>query len=294
VDLYFVLPFAHECLQQPHDSAIWLGWLTNSELVTYIAATTVLDAVSTGLVIEGTCNVQSWIEYVVADQLDIPVIQQWRIYDAPAAGGNQAVLEAVGSAGGLSNVKDGSRIAGIFELHDLLGFGGADGADNITSVAIPQLGQDVTVHIDGFFSSYRRIMGGRRGPGSGVGTTIIHDGGGNPHTLEATPNAQLHASTALYTPWRAPGTNAQLTKMPKFAGDLRIVRTFTTAPSSGRHRFALNEFRELHPSKKDDLLRRAGAQGAKLERNMFRHDLGDVVASRRFGKLDALPERVLR
>lgn len=258
VDQYFVQPFAHELLQKPHHAAPWMGWLAGGKHTVYIAGTAILDSLSTGLVLEATCNVQSWIEYVVSKKLLIPHFGQFHVYETPAAGGTTALLQGVGTNNGLSDVKDGSRLAALLELSDQKGMGAADGADNITSVTIPQLGQDITVNVDAFFAAFRGLVGGHRGPISGVSTTIVHDRSGNPEGMAATPNATMNTATAMYTPYRAPGRDTQMTKIPKFFGELKVIRSFTTAPTSGRHRFATLEFREFSNAKKREMVARTG------------------------------------
>jgi hypothetical protein len=286
VDQYFVIPFAQETLNKPHHCSPWLGWLQGTKITFNIGATTCLDAVSTGVVIEATTNVRCWIEYFVSNELVIPTIAQFHVYDSPAAGGSRALLQGIGSPNGLSDVKDASRLAALFELTDIKGMGAADGADNITSVSIPQLGQDVTTNIDAYFAAYRALIGGHKGPVSGNLTTIIHDRAGNPETMVATPNATMNTATAMYTPYRAPGRNSELTKIPKFFGDLQVIRTFTAAPASGRHRFLTLEYRELGEAKKKELIGRTGKGGGTMER-IF---LGKMPE--RAGELAALPQRV--
>lgn len=286
VDLYFVQPFAQEFLFKPHHASPWMGWLNAGKHTVYLAASTVLDSLSTGLVLEATTNVQCWIEYVVSPKLHIPHFPQWHVYEAPAAGGTTALLQGVGTANGLQDVKDGSRLAALLELSDQKGMGAADGADNITSVTIPQLGQDVTVNVDAFFAAFRRIVGGHKGPVSGVATTIVHDRAGNPEGMSATPNGVMNTATAMYTPYRAPGRDAQISKMPKFFGELKIVRTFTSNPATGRHRFACLEFREFSQAKKAEMLARTGKPVKGVSR------IYSSKVPERPGEIAVLPEQV--
>ncbi len=258
VDHYFVIPYANELLRKPHHCAPWIGWLVNTKVKLYLAASTVFDSLSTGAVTKATTNVQMWVETVIASRPHLPTLAQFHLYESPAAGGTTATLIGIGMANGLSDVKEGSRLAQLFELTDVKGMGAADGADNITSVTIPQLGLDTVTNVDAFFAAYRRAMGGHRGPVSGVATTIVADRAGNPEGMSATPNGVMNTATAMYTPYRFMGRDAELTKIPKFVGDLKIVRSFTSNPASGRHRFVTLEFRELGEQKKGELKERAG------------------------------------
>lgn len=305
LDMYYVLPMAHECMDRPHHSAVWLGWLNATKVVTYVGTAAAVDPLSTGAVLKAPTSVRTWIEYVVSNELVMPTMNQWVMYETPATGGTTAIVNGIGTANGLQDVLDGSRVAGMFELMNINSMGGSGTADNITSLTIPQIAQDVTVNIDALFAAYRRVIGGHQGPISGVGAFTIAgqvitnaavlDRGGNPNTMASGTgtNNRLNSANAMYVPYRAPGRNAMLSKMLKFFGDLKITRTFANVPSSGKFRFVFNELRELGPAKKQELIGKTG-RPASLEKihSQGSTDGGAKRTMNTTRKQAVLPERV--
>lgn len=294
VDMYYVLPMAHECYDRPHHFAVWLGWLNATKVTTYVATAAVVDPLSTGAVLKAPTSVRTWIEYVVSNELIMPSMNQWVMYETPATGGTTAIVNGIGTANGLQDVLDGSRVGGLFELSNLLGLGGATTMDAYTSLTIPQIAQDVTVNIDAYFSAYRRAMGGHQGPIAGV-NGVVQDRASNPQTMGATTavNNRMNTSASLYLPIKAPGRSAMLSKQLKFFGDLKITRTFSSVPSSGKFRFVTNELRELGPAKKQEMIGKTG-RPATLEKI---HSSGSTDAGGKRGmnttrKQAVLPERV--
>ena len=335
---YQVLPFAHELFTKPHHSAIWLGWLNATKVTTYVAGSAALNGVSSGASL-GAATVRTWCEFVVSDELIMPTINQWHLYEPPASGGTTSILQGLGTPNGLLDVMDGSRVAALLELTPALGLGGVTDPAGVTSVTIPQFGQDVTVNIDGFFSAFHRVLGAHPeisknlfpgGDGAATAANVaalqgltanltIDDRGGNPYQMATAVGKgpangfQLQQgligsgltggydpSSAgigiMYIPWRAPGKDSQLTKIKKFWGDLKVIRTFgnsRSAPSSGKYRFVTNELRELGPSKKKELVAKTG-KPAKLER-IYSSGVPDPrTAHLHPGKRDAtLPQRVM-
>lgn len=302
MDVYFILPHAHECGGRPHHFAPWLGWLQNTKIANYLAAANVLDGLSTGAVIKAPCTVQTWIEYVVSDELIMPSINQWHLYETPATGGTTAILNGLGTANGYNDLLDGSRIAGLYELTGAQGnakniMGGSATADQYTSYTIPQFSQDVTVNVDAFFSAYRRIIGGHRGPISNAVGVATHDSkSGNPFQMrggQGTSTGDLmNTANALFIPIRSPGHDMMLTKLMKFFGDLKITRTFSSTPSSGKFRFVTNELRELGAAKKTELIGKTGRPG-KLEPIWGSGSKGSADNARHPRRQAVFPERVV-
>jgi hypothetical protein len=320
---YQILPFAHELFEKPHHSAIWLGWLNATKVKNYVAPSNALINYSPSITVDSV-RVRNWVEFIVSDELIMPTINQWHLYETPASGGTTAIVQGIGTPNGLLDVQDGARVAALLELNASNGLGGVTNPALLTSVTIPQFGQDLTVNIDGFYSAFHRAIG--RHPeisrsisaggedaanattvaqlqglidgshpfvtGFGTGLTI-DDRGGNPYTLDAVvgdgvgpgvvnPNNLADATSpnnpsggpgtfglgAMYVPWRALGLQSQLTKIKKFWGDLKVIRTWGnggSAPSSGKFRWVTNEMRELGPAKKKQMLAMTG-KPASLER----------------------------
>lgn len=294
VDLYYTIPFEHGCFDRPHHFAVWLGWLKDTKITAYLAPSTTIATYSTGAVIKAPTSVTMWAEYIVSDELIMPTINQFHLYETPASGGTTAILQGLGTANGLNDVLDGSRILALLELTSLYGMGGATTADIYTSVAIPQWSQDVTVNVDGFFRAFKVAMGGRGGPiGNAVGVAAV-DRSGNPNAQGSTTtmNNLLNSSAALYIPWKAPGRDSMLTKALKFFGDLKVQRTFSSTPSSGKFRFVTNEARELGVAKKRELVAKTGRSG-QLERIWGAGTKGTADNGRHPRRGACLPERVV-
>lgn len=254
VVLYFSYPFAPAWMHRPEDAAIWTGWLADTEVKFWLAATT---AVPTGAW-EATCEIQFWLDYFVADTLDLPVVPNWKLYQH-AVGGTTVRMAGVGEANGLKGVHPYDLLAGLYVLTDQVGMGGPDGADNITGVEIPQLGLDSTTNPDAFFYNYRAVVGRRLGAiNSAHATNAGHDGAGGYETAGATPNARLNTATAKFLPILTPALGHKLTRLPKFAGNLELKFTYTSTPSSGQHRVVTCSVKNITKDMRDDLLRRAG------------------------------------
>jgi len=268
VDLYFCVPFAQGWLVRPHDTTPWVGWLDKTIVTFYLNTTTALDSVSTGAVIEATCNVQMWLEYHLDNDIEIPAIPVWQRYQRAAAGGNEVILEGVGLQKSMQKVEQYDRIAGVYDHGDVAGFQGADGPDNVTEYYCPALGIDRTVHVDAFFRIFRAYCIKRATHVGGRGNNALHDGSGNPETMAGGGNSGMNTSTAMYIPVRSPAPASEITKLPKFAGDLPITKRYTTAPSSGNHTFHVLSIRELTNQARGELLARAGLSGAKLTKKL--------------------------
>lgn len=266
---YQSLPFAHGAFDKPHHFAPWLGWLNQTEVTLYLAPNTAIGSVSTGAVTEAPCTVYCWADYVTSNELLIPTVNQWNLYTQPANGGNSMLLQGIGTKHGLDGVKDGSRINAMLELFNVLGLNGATTADNITSITIPAIGMDITVNIDSFFGAYRDAMGGHKGAVADSATVPVPDRGGHPYPQTSAVSGSLNDATAMFLPVRFPGLNQQLTKLLRIGGDVEVTQTYTSTPSSGTHRWLLNEMRELSEDKKKELVGRTGKKGAYTLERIF-------------------------
>lgn len=300
VDLYFTIPHTQNFLYRPQDTGIWLGWLANTEIKFYLNTTAALDAASTGAVLEATSNLQMWCDYDVMSDVDIPVLPYWALH-TQNAGGNEIIIRGLGGEQGLKGVnggdKGGFRLAGLFELMNVGGLGGATTSDNITELQAIQLGQDRFANIDALFYRYRKLTG-RGAPRSSNGTSAAHDGAGNPELLSATPNATMNSATAMYVPIMAPSKGQQLTKLPKVYGDISLIQSYTSAVTSGQHKVASFGFYELSDAAKGDLMRRAGRppQQYKLRKVFADDNAPDEVKELGKGVVNrarVLPDRIV-
>lgn len=280
VDFYVFLPFMNNAFYSGLQFCPWVGWLTNMQVSINMAASTALAAFSTGAVTKTPTTIKAWVEAVPSKRLTFPTFSQWRNYIAPAAGSNQALLQNVGQQGGLTSVVPGSRLAGIFEMMNVLGLGGASTADNYTSFSMDLLSQPYTVNVDSFLLDYIDNQNGRSGRTRGAtGATVMHPMAGNPYTLAATPNT-VNAATAMFLPWRSCGRDAEIGKQPKFQGNLTLVRTFSSAVTSGNYPIVTNELRQLSRESAAQLGAMAGLTPAQLAAATRDFDGGRSVGDR--------------
>jgi hypothetical protein len=291
--VYQVIPMANENADRPQHSAFWLGWLNAAKVQAWMATAASPNSFSTGATIT-SATVRGWIEYVVSDELIMPVLMQWNRYTAPAGGQTNHFLTGIGTARGLNDVKDGSRICGMFEMSSGSNMGGATTPDQYTSMLIPQFSQDQTVNLDAYFAGYRRVMNGHHGvisKGPSATEVVVEDAKGNPQRNntsfpDGSPPSRLNSADARYIPIRAPGRNMQLSKQLKFFGDLKRTVTFlSAAPSSGQYVWLLYEAREIGEAKKKEMVAKTGRHGS-LERIWSgpNKDNHDSMGPKRAGK----------
>lgn len=264
VDLYFSFPFAQKNFSRPADFMPWLGWLENTICRFTLATSTTIAAVSTGAVIKATTNVQMWLDYVVAKDVDAVSLPYWRMFRQSASGGTTVLLANIGANDGWKRMQEWIRLAGLFLLSSNAGMGGTDTTDNITAFQCARLEIDRVENVDSLVRRYKAMIGGHAGPYTGIGTSNAptHDGAANPETMAATPNSTLNSSTLMYLPLLAAGRQTQMTKLPKWKGDLELAFGFTTPPSSGEHRVMAYGVRALTAADSAELLTMAGSKKA--------------------------------
>jgi hypothetical protein len=259
LDLYYVLPIGHEFLQKPHETAQFIGLYEQGELEARVAASSALDGDYAGAVLKATTTLRAWIEYIPSPDNFIGVPFQFREYIIPG-NSTEFVLRGMGGASGLKGVaNDGCGLGALGWLTDATGIGlsGADGADEINRIDIPWRSQSSIDIVDPFFSSLRRMVQHRVGPISGLGTTIMHDGGGWPYTMAATPDNSLANAQALFVPLVMPGKNFETSKAQHVKGDNPINLGFGTTPS-GSSRFFTLEYLEYDVPQLEAMTRALG------------------------------------
>jgi hypothetical protein len=242
VDLYYVIPMAHECFVKPHETAQFTGLFEQGELEVRIAETTVYNGDYAGAVIKAPTTVRAWMEYIPSPDNFIGVPFQWREYQIPG-NSTEFILRGVGGSSGLKGIlNNGCGLAGLYWLTDAtgIGLGGADGVDEITRVDLPFRNQESIDSVDPFFLALRRQVGNRVGPVAGNGTTIVHDGSGWPYTMAATPNNALANAQAMILPLVSPGRQFETSKAQHVRGDLRVNFSFGSTPAP-THRFVTHE-----------------------------------------------------
>lgn len=261
VSLYMTYFFAPQYgVRAAQDFGVWMGWLDKTQIEFTLGTTTALDAVSTGMVTEATCNIQGWTEHTLDKRNAIPVMSLWRLFTHNASSKTIYARDWLGT-GGLSGPTIGAaRVAGVYELFDVLGLGGPDGADNILTFQCDKLGWSSLVQqFDAVVAQHLRTVGYRPHPKGGVGTSAVHDRAGNPYTMDAAVNAGLNNANLGYIALRTCSPNQELVRLPLFpaAGDLEITQTYTTTPTSGNHQILVNTIKSWAAQFRAELAMRA-------------------------------------
>ncbi len=253
-ELQIAIPIEQKWNEFPEHFGLWNGWFEGGFLDVTIAPTTAIAAVSTGATSE-TVSVRAWVEYDPSPELLIPPICHLRKYEMSAVSANRLLLQGMGNDGGLQGTIDGARLVSMYMGMDQLGFGGPDGADNITGLSIPWRDVEDTDNIDAFFSKYFEILQGARGvAGGSVAASDNWDWGTHPYIQSATTNGRLNQSTAFLFPLAAPRRNQLISKLQKVRGNYPINLRFTTTPTSGSHIVYTQELKEFSLAKKGEML----------------------------------------
>lgn len=265
LELYYELPLAFECLKKPHETSQWVGFFDQGTLECVIGAASVYDADYAGAVIKAPVTVRAWCTYLPSPDEFLGVPFQWRDREI-VGGGTSPILKGVGQETALTGVEQGAGLAGLFWLSDQLGLGGPDGVDNFTSVEIPWRGQLQLRNLDPYFLELRRAIKHRAAPISGLGTTIMSDGGGWPNTMGSAPAGRFGAlATALFLPIIFPGQDFETSKAQRVGGDLQIIFQATAAISTA-HRFVSWELMEYDANQIARLQTAMGAGGKRPDR----------------------------
>lgn len=245
VDLYYVLPYSFEGFVKAHETAPFIGWFEQGELEARLGLSTVLDSDYAGAVLKATTTWRAWIEYLPSPDNAIGVPFQFREYIVPGST-TEFTLRGIGSSIGLKGIANtGCGLVALAWLTDATGIGlaGADGVDEINRIDIPFRSQVSTDIVDPYFLSLRRTTGKVGFGGALAATTFVHDGGGWPYTLAATPDNTLANAQAMFLPIIMPGEDFETSKAQHVKGDQVVNIGFGTAPS-GSSRFVSLELLE--------------------------------------------------
>ena len=266
IDLFYLMPLSYETLKKPHETAQWVGFFDQGVLEGTLDVSTILDGDYAGAVLKATTALRAWVEYLPSPDNSLGVPVQW-VDREIAGGGSSPILQGVGQQTQLNGVRPGCGLAWMSWLTDAtgIGLGGPDGVDNITAIEIPWRNQKNLRNLDPFFLELRRIVGGRVGPISGLGTTIMHDGGGWPFTMADTPsNRPAASSQSMFLPIVAMGRDSETSKFQRVQGNLQVNFTVTAAISTS-HRFLTCEFMEYDDPQIDRCFRAMGIDPAFFE-----------------------------
>lgn len=250
IDLFYAIPFALECLDNPMETAQWVGFYDGGTVEAMIAASTVYNGDYAGAVIKAPTTVRCLAETLPSKKAQIGVPFQWR-ERVIAGGGSSPVLTNVGGETSLDGLAPGCGLAGLWWLTNATGIGldGPDGVDNFTSLALTWRGQKNIQNLDGLFHAQKVATERRVGPVAGLGTTIIADTAGWPRTMAGAQNNRPSADAEqLFLPLIVPGRGLQTSKVQRVLGNLQVDFGVTTAIASP-HRFVSLELCEFSESK---------------------------------------------
>ena len=261
IDLYYMLPLSYDVLQNPHETAQWVGLFDQGTVDATIDTTAVYDGDYAGAVTKAPCTVRSWVEYFPDEDRFLGVPVQWREREV-TGGGTSPILKSVGGETSLTGVERGCGMMVLAWLGNPTGIGlaGPDTVEKITQVEMPWRSQRLLKNTDPLFIDLRRKALRRVGPVAGVGSSPIHDGGGWPNTMAATPNNRPNANTAaMFLPLVFPGRDFKTSKAQRVYGDL-TVNFATSATISSAHRFVSCELMEFTEERAVTLLGLMGVQ----------------------------------
>ncbi len=269
LEQFYVLPFAHEVLDDPMESAQWVGFYDGGTVEMMVAPSTVFDGDYAGAVIKAPTTLRVLAETQPSKRNFIGVPFQWRERQV-AGGGSSPVMKGVGGETSLNGVAPGCGIAGCWWLANPtgIGLGGPDGVDNFLSISIPWRGQKSIQNLDGFFHHTRLAAERRVGPISGIGADLaLADTGGWPNTMASAPNGRPSANPqAMFLELIGPGRGLQTSKVMRTLGDLQTDFQVTT-PITDPHRFVTFELMEFTPEQMSSLaqLGRFGGEGKRRD-----------------------------
>ena len=264
VNLYYILPMSFENFIKPHETSQFVGLFEQGELEVRIAAENVYNGDYAGALIKAPTTIRAWMEYLPSPDNFIGVPFQFREYQVPGSS-TEFILRGVGGSSGLKGVSNnGCGLVNLLWLTDATGIGleGSDGVDSITRVDIPWRSQESIDSIDPLFLALRRQMGHRVGPVAGNGAVIMHDGGGWPYTMAATPTA-ANDSQAMFLPLITTGRNFETSKAQHVKGDLRVNFSFDVTPSA-THRFVTHELLQFERPQLEAITRAMGLDPEKV------------------------------
>ena len=243
VTLYFRIPFAYEFLCKPHETSPWGGFLEGGTFEVKIDVESVLDADSTGAVIQTPCNLRAWLELIPSPEAVIHTPVHWREHMTPG-NSTRHVIQDIGSPDGLQGI-DMSKGCGLGSLLYLmnptgLGLSGSTTADNIASYDIPWRDQDRVDIPDGPFASLIAMMGNNRGaPADSVSAVFgASPNGGFPYSLAGQVQGNFNDIASMVFPLVTPGRDLETSKLQTVAGPKESNYTYGSGGiPSGINRF---------------------------------------------------------
>lgn len=249
VDLFYVIPLAHECLADPLETAQWSGFFDGGTVEMIIAPSTVYEGDYAGAVTKAPLTLRCIAEVLPSPREFLGVPFQWRRRQI-AGGGSSPLLKNVGGETSLNGISPGAGVAGMYWLTNAagIGLGGPDGVDNITSITVDWRGQKNVQNLDGFFHWTRIVQEKRTSPISGQGAAGAAqlDTANWPRTMAAVGvNRPSQDAEQMFLPIITPGRELHTSKTQRVLGDLQIDFTSTVA-FTDPHEFMTFELLEFN------------------------------------------------
>jgi hypothetical protein len=277
IEIPFRVPLGMRTFLKGHQVAPWTGFFTDGRFEVQIAAANCLDSVSTGATI-GNATVTVWGE--IAPEPECRIHSMWKFNRYEIAGGTtQHNIKGIGGGAGLNGCKQGARVPFMAYLSNLLGLGGNGAMDNILQIELPGRGQEAIQIPEVFPIAFDGLRE--------VDTMSIATGPTWPYQIAAGPQAVALSASLAFLPYWFPGMEAEITKMQKWFGNMRINQLYTATPTSAAV-FATLEGYEYEEAYKDTLVARMGQDPTAKRGRKLASKQNTITAS----KAVALPEKL--
>lgn len=233
--MYFRIPFTHEFLRKPHETAPWTGLLEGGNVQIQTAPNTILQDVSTGTLVS-SLSLVSWVEMFPSPEPVIHTPFNWRLHTTPG-GTTRHTITDMASPDGLQGIDQskGAGLACLFDLSDTQGYGlgGSGNNDNIVGIDAPFRDQDRTDYPDATIAALMVQMGNNRKPGASPSAAILPvDGWGFPQADSelVESDGSLMSAYSLAYPVVAPGRDQETSKLQTVAGAKEMNLQYTSIP----------------------------------------------------------------
>jgi hypothetical protein len=288
VTLFVTYPFMHRALAKPDETAIFAGWLQQTQLNFSLNVATAIAAASTGSTIAGVdvelrCGYRQFLSIAHGDprqQFVVPPLVYRRVLRTPANGQFDVVFPQVSATGPQNtNVRNGERLVAAVLLSDNLGLPGPGTFENVTEIGCQGLGILNTYNVDQFVKAKLPV---ERRPYSckydGAATVAVNLGW--PYTTEVLADRGLPLRAELLgIPIALPSAQQKISKLPRVKGDITIHALQASPPNGSGKQYALylETLRDIDGGYAAQLLAAAGIAG-QVTRHV-NHDADAAVAS---------------
>jgi hypothetical protein len=304
VTLHVSYPIMARYLAKPEESAMFAGWMQQTQIKFNLAAATAIGGGTPGATIAGHDvtlragyrQFQSVGHGDPAAQYTVPPLVYRRTLLTPANGQFDVVFPQVSATGPQNtNVANGERLVAAVLLSDNLGLPGPGTFEAVTEMGCQGLGMLNTYNPDQWIKA--------KIPTTRQTSTMTLDGGFNaahgrsgwPYTTKTfggTTFGEILTAKLLGIPFALPGTAQKISKLPRVKGDLSVHVLQPTPPSGNGKQYAmyLETLRDIDGKYAAQLLAQAGVR-APVTRHV-NHDADSAVRSGkvRAGQYTGMPQ----